>query len=105
MKLTEILNLMLPDLNRSLAGLAPELMLVVTIVLLLVVRLLQRSSHSSVGGLAMAGTILALIISLLQFFNVEGIAVKGVESGPPAAETSGGVDGTARRAYSVFGYL
>src|SRR2546422_7137048 len=89
MKLTEALNLMLPDLNRSLIGLAPEITLVITIVLLLVVRLFQRSTRSNLGGVALTGAVLALLIAVLEMFNIEGIELRpGSEPGPASVTES-----------------
>src|SRR5262245_4917316 len=87
MKLTDVLTLLVPDVNRSLVGMAPEIVLIITIVLLLVVRLFQRSTRSNLGGLALVGTLLALIIAVLEMLNVEGIAVDGT-AGPAATAAS-----------------
>lgn len=85
MKLTDVLHLLVPDVNRSLVGLLPELVLVATIILLLVVRLFQRSMRSNLGGLALVGTLLAMIIAVLEMLNVEGIAAGGTVGAGPAA--------------------
>ncbi len=53
MNLIEVLNLVTPDLGRSLAGFAPELLIVATIVALLVWRLFQRTTRSNLSGIAM----------------------------------------------------
>jgi NADH-quinone oxidoreductase subunit N len=82
MKLTDALSLLIPDVSRSVIGLAPELVLVLTIVLLLVVRLFQRSTRSNLGGLALLGTLVALVIGVLQMLNIEGIAADPSALGP-----------------------
>jgi NADH-quinone oxidoreductase subunit N len=73
MNLTDVLGLLAPDVNRSLAGLAPEIILVVTIVMLLVVRLFQRTTRWNLSGVALLGVMLALIISVLQMLNIQGV--------------------------------
>jgi NADH-quinone oxidoreductase subunit N len=96
MKLTDVLSLLVPDLNRSLIGLAPEITLVITIVLMLVVRLFQRSVRWNASGLALAGTVLALVISVLEMFNIEGIAAR------TSAESSASASAPMYRAYAYL---
>jgi NADH-quinone oxidoreductase subunit N len=73
MNLTDVLGLLVPDVNRSLAGLAPEIILVITIVMLLVVRLFQRTTRWNLSGVALLGVLLALVVSVLQMLNIQGV--------------------------------
>src|SRR5262245_53786475 len=73
MNLTDVLGLLAPDVNRSLAGLAPEIILVITIVMLLVIRLFQRTTHWNLSGVALLGVMVACIISVLQMLNLQGV--------------------------------
>jgi NADH-quinone oxidoreductase subunit N len=91
MNLIEVLNLVTPDVARSLAGFAPEILIVVTIVLLLVWRLFQRAAGSNMSGLALVGALLALVASLLQLCNFVGRAAlaEGGPTGKAAASLAG----------------
>src|SRR5262245_34377293 len=93
MNLIEVLNLVTPDLGRSLAGFAPEILIVATIVLLLVWRLFQRTTRSNLGGIAIVGSLLALVLSVLQLANLVG----------PAALAEAG--GTGKSAAYVAGIV
>jgi len=81
MNLIEVLNLVTPDIGRSSAGFAPEIVIVATIVLLLVWRLFQRTTRSNLSGIALIGALLALVASLLQLCNLVGRAALA-EAGP-----------------------
>ncbi len=83
MNLSEVLSLMTPDLHRSLRGLIPEIVIVVTIVLLLVWRLFQQSFRSNLSGIALLGCMVALLFSVLQLLNIVGsAALRDPQSGP-----------------------
>jgi NADH-quinone oxidoreductase subunit N len=69
MSLTETLSHVSHDLSRSLRGFAPELVVVLCIVLLLFLRLFVRSPRASMGGLALVGTLVALILAVVQLIN------------------------------------
>ncbi|MBI3464468.1 MAG: NADH-quinone oxidoreductase subunit N [Planctomycetes bacterium] len=71
MKLDLVIDALASDLSRSLAGLAPEIVLITTIVLLLLVRLFPGSTRYHMGGLALVGTMAALLLSLIQLINLE----------------------------------
>src|SRR5262245_65812730 len=73
MNLIEVLSLLTPGVNRSLAGLAPEIILVITIVMLLVVRIFQRTTRTNLSGVALPGVLLALVVSVLQMLNIQGV--------------------------------
>ncbi len=75
MNLSDVLKLVSPDLGRSLKGLAPEIVLVATIVLLLMWRVFQRSARSSLSGVAMVGTLVALLLAGVQLLNMQGLAM------------------------------
>jgi len=67
MGISQLINNVREDLARSLPGFAPEIVLVATIVLLLLVPIfLRRSSRVHFGRLALCGLLVALICSVAQ---------------------------------------
>ncbi len=74
MDLSSVLKQLTPDIGRSVAGVAPELLLVATIVLLLVWRVVGRSATSSLTGVALVGTLLAMLLAVGQLLNLVGRA-------------------------------
>jgi NADH-quinone oxidoreductase subunit N len=74
MDLSSVLRQLTPDISRSAAGIAPELLLVATIVLLLLWRVVGRSATSGVTGVALVGTLLAMLLAVGQLLNLVGRA-------------------------------
>jgi NADH-quinone oxidoreductase subunit N len=70
MNLSEALQTVTGDLARSMPGLAPEIALVLVIVLFLLVRLLPGTARFNVNGIALLGTIVALILAAGQLTNM-----------------------------------
>ena len=66
MDLNEVVARVTSDLVQSLPGFAPEIVLVATIVLMLIVPLFFRTPRFNANGLASLGTLLALALAVFQ---------------------------------------
>src|SRR3990172_801103 len=81
MSLIEAAYALTKDLGQSLPGLAPEIVLVATIVLLLLVPVLVPRPRVRFGGLAFLGVAVALTLSLAQWTTLVGMSALTSQDG------------------------